>query len=415
MTDSVQESDGARIWQQMMQLREFSAPGPGTTRRAFGAEHAAARECWASELEAAGLTVRVDDAGNLVGRHGLDGLPTVATGSHLDTVSQGGDFDGVAGVVCGLEAVRHLMDQDFPVAFEVIDFLAEEPSDFGLSCIGSRGLAGTLTPSQLQLRNSEGETVAEAIRRMGGDPSRLGNGPIENRYVCFAELHIEQGPRLESLGLSVSGVSVIAGIQRWRVSFRGRQGHSGTTPMANRSDAVVASSQFTVEVNALANTMSDPFVATIGRVDVHPNVPNAIAGMVEVVLEARSGDADQQSEFSRLLAKLVESLQNSSPTEVEVETLSYQAPVALDEGVTAVVRQEIAIRGTQPLTLVSGAGHDSAHMSELVPTGMVFVRSRGGHSHSPEEFSTREDLVAGTDVLLGTLSALARKYSGTSM
>lgn len=404
------EPDGDRIWQQITKLKEFSAPGPGTTRRAFGAEHAAAREWWAGELAAAGLSVRIDDAGNLVGRYGDENLPTIATGSHLDTVSEGGDFDGIAGVVCGLEAVRQLMSAGYPVALEVIDFLAEEPSDFGLSCIGSRGLAGTLTPSQLELRDPDGESVAEAIRRVGGNPSRLGEGPVENSYLSFVELHIEQGPRLESQGLSVSAVSAIAGIRRWQISFRGRQGHSGTTLMSSRSDAMVAASRFIVEVNSLAEAMPDPFVATVGRMVVHPNSPNAIAGLADLVLEARASDGRQMTEFANSMEQLVRSLRDSSPTEVDVQTVSDQGPIALDEGITELVREQIESRGIQPVTLVSGAGHDAAHMAQVVPAGMVFVRSEGGQSHNPDEFSTQEDLVAGTEVLMGTLAALADRH-----
>lgn len=288
-----------RLNARVEQLARFTRADVPWTRRAFSPLFTEARAWLAAQFAAAGLAVSMDAAGNLIGRREGSGRCTkpLITGSHCDTVVGGGRFDGIIGVLAGIEVAHTLNEQgivlDHPL--EVIDFLSEEPSDYGISCVGSRALSGVLDAGMLRATNGEGETLAQALTRIGGKPEAL-NMPLRapGSTAAFVELHIEQGPVLEARGLPIGVVTNIVGIRRVLITVIGQPDHAGTTPMDIRRDALVGAAHLIEAAHARALSLSgNPHyvVATIGRIAMTPNVPNAVPGQVELMLEVRS-DSD---------------------------------------------------------------------------------------------------------------------------
>ncbi len=362
------------------------------------------------------LATRVDTAGNLIGRlEGLDpALGVIAIGSHSDTVPSGGRFDGIAGVATALEVVRSLRDSGTRLdhTIEVIDFLAEEPSEYGLSCVGSRGMTGSLDAHMLDLTEPGGEKLRDALRRVGGDPDRLEQARRDD-IRAFLELHIEQGIVLESRSLDVGVVTSIVGIRRIEVVFEGEADHAGTTPMALRHDALVAAADTVSSVRRVAEQLaareSGYFVATVGILTVDPAASNIVPGRCRLVIDARTTDP-------ALTARFVETIDRESAahaTAVRVSrtafrTLSDGLPVVCHQDLRAALRQSAHDLGLGEMDLPSGAGHDAAFMSRIAPSAMVFVPCRRGKSHTPEEWADREAIAAGAAVIYQAVKALDR-------
>src|SRR5690606_2338170 len=287
--------DADRLWKRVETLARFTDPQRPWTRRAFTPLHQQSREWLAQSMQEAGMQVELDAAGNLVGRRdGLRPLPPLMTGSHCDTVVDGGRFDGIIGVLAGIEIAHAMNDAGvhFDHPFEVVDFLSEEPSDYGISCVGSRGMVGLLDSAMLASPDPQGETLAQGMRRIGAAPDRL-TTPLRDQgaVAAFLELHIEQGPVLESRGLPVGVVSHIVGIRRVAITVQGRPDHAGTTPMDLRQDALAGAAQLISEARLRAASLAGKpsyVVATVGRIEMSPNVPNAVPGRVDMVLEVRS-------------------------------------------------------------------------------------------------------------------------------
>src|SRR5262245_12361715 len=287
-----------------MALAAITEPDRPYTRRSFGARFLEGRAFLSRRFEEAGLAVRIDAAGNLIGRR--DGrwqnATTIAIGSHSDTVPSGGRFDGIAGVATGLEIVRSLADGgealDHPI--EVIDFLAEEPSEYGLSCLGTRGMSGVLTPPMLDLTGPGGERLGDAVRRVGGDPDRL-DAARRKDIAAFLELHIEQGPVLETGAIDIGLVTSIVGIRRLEITFTGAADHAGTAPMTLRRDALVAAAATVTSVRRKAEELAAAgrgyFVATVGILEVEPGGSNVVPGRSRVVIDVRSTDPALTAEF----------------------------------------------------------------------------------------------------------------------
>jgi beta-ureidopropionase / N-carbamoyl-L-amino-acid hydrolase len=269
MTRATLPIDGRRLWADLMTLAEITDPDRPYTRQSFSPRFVEGREWLSRQFEAAGLDVRIDPAGNLIGRAntGRPNAGTIMMGSHSDTVPSGGRFDGAAGLIVALEIARSIKEAGIRLwhGLEVVDFLAEEPSEFGLSCIGSRGMAGELEPKLLAYEDPSGERLDGAIDRIGGQTSRLSDA-IRNDVVAFFELHIEQGIVLETRGLDLGLVTAIAGITRIEIVFSGSADHAGTTPMDLRRDALVAAAEtvtFVAEqARDLAKRGHGNFVAT---------------------------------------------------------------------------------------------------------------------------------------------------------
>lgn len=404
--------DRDRLWADLEALARFTEPESPWTRRAFTPAFDAARAWLRAAFAEAGLTVRLDACANLIGRREGSqlGLPVLVSGSHCDTVPAGGRFDGIAGVLAALAFARALNASGTVLRhpFEVVDFLSEEPSDYGVSSIGSRALAGRLSAAHLAMTDDQGETLAQAIARAGGDPAALGE-PLRRpgEIAAYVELHIEQGRVLEAANLPIGVVDRIVGIARHRIVVTGRTDHAGSTPMDARHDALAGAARVIAAVEFLAREMTgnpEYVVATIGRIAVSPNAANAVPGRVEMLLDLRAGS-------DAVLAAFPERLR----TRCDLGPLGFEiAPISLAPATdcAVVVTDAIAAAadrlGLGRRDLPSGAGHDAVNTAFLAPTGMIFIPCRDGRSHVPEEWSTPEQLYDGARVLAETLLDLDR-------
>jgi len=400
--------DGDRIWLDIMALAEITDPAQPWTRRSFTPRFREGRAWLAARLVEAGLDVRLDAAGNLSGRRGPIGARTILVGSHTDTVPGGGRFDGIAGVAAALEIARALAGRPMNHAIEVIDYLAEEPSVFGLSCIGSRAMAGKLDDTMLALAGPDG-TLAEAIRTVGGHPEQIATA--RRRDIAMAlELHIEQGRVLESAGIALGIVSAIVGIARVEIRFEGTADHAGTTPMELRRDAMVPAAETIAAVSTLAREYAAAghghFVATTGVVEVTPNAANVVPGAVRLIVEVRAETASRIEDFLVRLAAISRDAAARHRVERPVfRLLSRTDPVPCDAHLRTLLRDAALHRGTTTMELASGAGHDTAFIAGIAPAAMVFVPSKDGRSHAPEEWSEAADIAAGAEAMLGTILA----------
>lgn len=400
----------ARLLERLQVLAGITEPERPYSRVAFSELYFAGREYLRQEMESAGLTVSIDAAGNLCGRldRGNDGV--VATGSHSDTVVSGGRYDGVLGVLAGLEAVQSLAEsgQALTHDLEIIDFLAEEVSPFGVSCVGSRGLTGNLDAEILSQTDARGETLEDAIRRAGGSPAKLGNTPLRTDLRAFVELHIEQGPVLLTSQRAIGIVSGIVGITRHRLDFAGQASHAGTTPMELRRDALAAAAELIIATESEAQATAG-LVATAGEIHVHPNQTNVIPDQVHVTLEIRAERAkDGEAVWSAIMDAANRAAERRNVA-VHSQLLTPGHPIRLNQEVMKILEECANQLGLQPMMLASGAGHDSAYMAKVFPTGMLFVPSQDGLSHNPAEYTSDSDVLAGTKVLCHSLLALASR------
>jgi N-carbamoyl-L-amino-acid hydrolase len=406
--------DAGRLWARTEALSAMTLPGTPWTRRAFSPLFAQSRAWLREQFEAAGLTVELDAAGNLIGRRaGQDAsLKPLVTGSHCDTVVGGGRFDGIAGVLAGIEVAHALKEQALTLRhpFEVIDFLSEEPSDYGISCVGSRAMSGVLDAKMLAATNAAGETLAAGLRRVGGDPDALGVALRKpGDIAAFVELHIEQGPVLEAAGLPIGVVTNIVGIRRVLINVTGRPDHAGTTPMDIRCDALVGAARIVEEVYERASAMSgNPHyvVATIGRIAMTPNVPNAVPGTVEMMLEVRSDNAGVLDRFPEDMMQAVQGRLQALRLSATLTHVSRAEPTDCSPVVMDAVQEAADALGYASRRLPSGAGHDAAYVASVGPAGMIFIPCLNGRSHCPEEWIEPGQLLDGARVLYETILQL---------
>ena len=395
-------------------ISRFTLPDVPWTRRAFTPLFLEARTWLKEEFARAGLVVTQDAALNLIGRREgtKAGAKPLIIGSHCDTVVGGGRFDGILGVLAGLEVAQTLHEQKVQLAhpFELIDFLSEEPSDYGISCVGSRAFSGVLKADMLASCNAEGETLAEAIRRCGGNPEVL-TQPLRapGSSAAYLELHIEQGPVLETRQIPIGVVTDIVGIRRVMITLEGRADHAGTTPMDLRHDALVGAAQVIEACYRLASEMNgNPHyvVATIGRIAVTPNAANAVPGKAELTLEVRSNDAAVLAYFPEtLVGRVTDSLPGLGVT-LSYKALSNALPTPCSPVVMQAIESAADALGYAKLNMTSGAGHDAVYVAPTGPIGMIFIPCRGGRSHCPEEWSDPQAVLDGTRVLYQALLGL---------
>lgn len=408
--------NATRLWGRVDALAQYTVADQPWTRRAFSDLFLQGRVWLKSQFEAAGLSVHLDAAGNLVGRR--EGrnphAKPIVTGSHCDTVPSGGRFDGIIGVLAGIEVAHTLNEQGITLEhpFEVIDFLSEEPSDYGISCVGSRGLAGLLDETMLNQRDAAGETLAAGIARVGGHPQAL-SAPLRpaDSIAAFVELHIEQGPVLETHTLPIGIVTNIVGIRRFKVVVDGQPDHSGTTPMNIRRDALVGAARIIEAVNSHARGMqnSDSYVvATIGHLVLTPNASNAVPGHVEMMLEVRS-------DRPAVLDTFVDEVMSEVRANVEVLGLqlactqvSHSLPTDCTPFMVDLIEQAATALGYASMRMPSGAGHDAVYMAKTGPMGMIFIPCLQGRSHCPEEWIDPKQLLDGTRVLYETVLQIDR-------
>lgn len=401
--------NGARLNADVQALRRFGGtPDGGTHRVAYSDEDLAGREWVAALMRDAGLTVHTDPAGNLVGDlPGTDpSLLPLALGSHIDTVPWGGSYDGTIGVVGAVEIVRtlHAAGDRLRHPLRVYNFQNEEGGK-----TGSRLLIGAVAPDELEVVTASGFTIGQGIARLGGTPDDLAAPRLAPGSLgAFLEIHIEQGATLERAGIPIGVVEGIVGIRRWFVTVTGEKNHAGTTPMAQRRDALVAASRMVVAVNEVALAIPGGQVATVGRVEVDPGAPNVIPGSVRFTLEIRDLSMDGIEGVFQAAQERAQAIALETGTTVAFEPYYLSEAAPSDEAVRREVEAAADALGIAHIRLPSGAGHDAQSMAKLCPMGMVFVPSRDGISHAPGEFTAPEQITAGVDVLLGTLLALDR-------
>jgi N-carbamoyl-L-amino-acid hydrolase len=406
-----------RLWSNHLSLAEITDPEQPYMRRSFSNLYVKGREWLVERFRQAGLKVHLDKGGNLIGRRegSRSDTKTIMLGSHSDSVPSGGRFDGISGVLAALEVAHCLKDggQHLHHGLEIVDFLAEEPSEFGLSCVGSRAMVGMLEPGMLALKNSSGETLDQAVTRMGGDISKLG-GDIRNDILAFIELHIEQGPVLEREDKKVGVVTAIAGITRIEVSFLGKAGHAGTVPMSGRQDALCAAADLIGRVQHLAMELGQKnqyhFVATTGHIDVKPNAANVVPGHTSLIIDARAERREMMNEFVDALRSEANGCAKSGNVRLTTfEVLSDGLPAVCDSRLCDLIAKEARSLELPAKFMVSGAGHDAAFLSHVAPTAMIFVPCQDGLSHHPDEWATSEDLADGTTLMLRAVMALDQR------
>ena len=363
---------------------------PGRVTRTFASPAMRrANELVAAWMCAAGMKTRVDAIGNLIGHYAGEksGAKILLLGSHLDTVRNAGKFDGPLGVVLAIACIAELRRRKIrlPFAIEVIGFADEEGVRYQTAYLGSKVLAGTFNPADLERRDTGGITLAEAIRKFGGDPQRLKSARLDpKKLLGYVEAHIEQGPVLEEMNLAVGIVSVIAGQSRFKISFVGRAGHAGTTPMASRQDALCAAAEYVLAVEACGRN-TPGLVATVGQAQVEPNTSNVIPGAVNLTLDVRhQKDSARQTAVARLTAK-ARQIARARGVKVVLELVQQTPSVPCDRNLSGLLRRAARKHQAKFIALPSGAGHDAAVMAGITPAAMLFVRCKGGVSHHPAE------------------------------
>jgi beta-ureidopropionase / N-carbamoyl-L-amino-acid hydrolase len=408
-----------RLWSRIEALSRFTDPAKPWTRRAFDSQFAQGRAWLQEEFKAAGLAVEVDVGGNLIGRTPGTGrdLGALVAGSHSDTVPAGGRFDGMLGLLAALEAAQSIREQKISLVhpLEVVDFLAEEPSDFGISCIGSRGWAGVLTASDLARSLPSKGTLASAIDGVGGRAEQLSKA-IRNQdsVAAYVELHIEQGLVLAAQKAEIGVVTAIVGIRRHEVTVEGRADHAGTTPMSLRRDALVGAAGFIRAVDELARLRPSEgayLVATVGKLSLEPNAINAVPGSVRMILETRSTDETTLLQFEQELWKQTEDELNDRGLRLTRSLLSQTLPTACSPFIQSTIEEACLAAGFSSARLPSGAGHDGVFVARIAPMGMIFVPCREGRSHAPEEWAEPGDCANGASVLAETLILLDKSLA----
>ena len=408
--------DGDAVWADIMGLAKITDPDAPYTRRSFSPLFLEGRRWLAKRFAEDGLATRLDTAGNLIGRiEGTDPQAgTIMIGSHSDTVPSGGRFDGMAGLACGLEIARTLERHGIRLrhALEIVDYLAEEPSEYGVSCVGSRGLSGRLSEAQLDFTDPRGEALRDALARVGADPARLAEAKRTD-VKCALELHIEQGTVLESGRIDIGVVTAIAGITRIETVFEGAAGHAGATPMHRRHDALVAAARLVDRVRRLAEDFAARgqgyFVATTGIIEAKPNASNVIPGSARLVIDARAERREPMLEFLERLDHDSQTIvQEASVTRKRHERLSDTLPSACDERLRRLLKVGAEELGLSSTDIASGAGHDTAFLSHIAPSAMIFIPCKEGLSHCPEEWSEPHEVAAGTAVILEAVLAFDR-------
>jgi allantoate deiminase len=402
--------DPNRVLERLERLWEIGEP-PFANRPGLSQHEQTAALQVQEWMTAAGMTVGFDPIGNVVGvRPGREPqLPEVWLGSHIDTVPAGGRFDGALGVAVAVEALSRLTT-DMDRTVRVLAFRDEEGWRFGRSCLGSRALCGKLQPGELQGKDASGVTVESALARLGFSASPVPlAGWLQHPPRCFVEVHIEQGPVLSRAGCPIGSVTAIVGVAEWQLTFTGRSGHAGTTPMSDRSDALVAASSFITRLPLIIRDLPGA-VATVGSAEVRPGAQNVIPERVQLSVDLRAPTPATLDRLVAVARDLAQQAMRNHRCSVEILERSRSEPADMSEQVRTALEDGISDLGFPVLRLPSGAGHDAAILAAAsVPVGMLFVRSlNDGVSHSPEELTDPEAISVATAVLMQAVAHLAR-------
>jgi N-carbamoyl-L-amino-acid hydrolase len=408
------EIDKSRLSSEIETLAAISdAEAPAVTRVVFSPADLRARAWVKAQCSEAGLTIREDAIGNTFIRWpGSDATaPAVGTGSHIDAIPNAGKYDGVVGVLGGLEAIRALRRSGFHPkhSIDLIVFTSEEPTRFGIGCLGSRMLSGTLAPDAARnLKDNDGPPL-DAVRKAAGF-----NGDLETvklsagHYKAFVELHIEQGPLLERQKIPLGVVTSIAAPASLRISIEGSGGHAGAVLMPDRRDALCAAAELTLAIEHAARTSASDTVATVGICDVFPGAVNSIPSRVRLTADIRDTDLQRRDAVMQQIENAVQTIANNRQVSIHSEVLNADTPATCAPVVVEALSASCQKHGHEFLPMVSRAYHDSLFMSRIAPAGMLFIPCRNGYSHRPDEYASPEDIARGTLVLAETLAALAQ-------
>jgi N-carbamoyl-L-amino-acid hydrolase len=396
--------DGARVNRHLAELSRFGRnPQGGVTRLAFSPEDVAARQFAMELMRAAGLEVRIDALGNLLGRRegSVPGAAPIVFGSHIDSVPEGGNYDGDVGSMAAIEVAHTLQERGYRSRHPlVVAIWCDEES--GLT--GSAGFVGNLPAERLASLGRDGATLAERIRRIGGDPERLAEARHDPGSVAgYLELHIEQGGTLDEAGIPIGIVEGIVGIRHHQVTIAGFANHAGTTPMDRRRNALLAASELVLAVDRIVRSVPGRQVGTVGQLSVRPGAPNVIPGEVKLTVELRDLKMETiESLWSRIRAE-AEAIGSRTGTAFTFEAEPAAVAALTDPRVRSVIVAAAQAMGLAHTSLPSGAGHDAQELARIAPMGMIFVPSVKGISHSPLELTRPRDVENGANVLLQAL------------
>jgi len=399
--------NGQRIMDHIMALAEFGKnPQGGASRVAYSDADKQGREYVLGLMKSAKLDVKIDAAGNLIGQRAgsAGGLAPLLFGSHVDTVPEGGNYDGVVGSISAIEVAQTLAEHNVTTRhpLEVVIFQNEEG---GL--IGSRAMDGELTEKELDLVSRSGKTIRDGIKFIGGDVSKLADVRRRKGDIAgYLELHIEQGGTLDTEKIKIGVVEGIVGINWWDVTIEGFANHAGTTAMNNRQDALLTAAKFIEAVNRIVTSVPGRQVGTVGRINALPGAPNVIPGRVVLSLELRDLDAAKINMLFEKIQTEAQKIATESKTRFDFKEINVNIPAPTDPKIRSLISEAARDLGLTTKLMPSGAGHDAQDMARLGPVGMIFIPSVGGISHSPREFSHPEDIANGANVLLHTLLRL---------
>ncbi len=399
--------DRARLERRIAELSAIGGSGTSVTRLGLSADEQRARDLVGGWLRSRGARVWRDAAANVYGRFG-DAGPAILVGSHIDSVPEGGRFDGALGVLCAVEAVDALLDDGvrFVRPVEIVGWCDEEGARFGIGLFGSSAAFGRLPDGAAQRADRGGVTIAEALRTLGeaGDPAKAKRGAAD--LAAYLELHIEQGPRLADRGIALGVVSDIVGILHARVTVHGRQDHAGATIMSAREDALAAAAEMVLAVEAAARALPDA-VGTVGEIAVRPGAKNVVPGECMFSLDVRAREDHVVEELTRQVRGAIRRIGDARHVRSSIDVLSKVPAVPMDAKLKDLFLRSAKQVGVDAPELFSGAGHDAENAALAgVPTGMLFVRSTGG-SHNPKELATLDDAVLGARALAVALKELA--------
>lgn len=412
MTSPRVEIDAAYVERLIMETAAFGAYGEtGVWRTVYSPEWVAANDAYARWCEEAGLAVTRDAVGNVWGRlEGSEGGKSIVSGSHMDTQRPGGRYDGTLGALAGLIAIKALKEQfgQPKRSLEALSLCEEEGSRFpGTNFWGSRGITGRIAPGDAEaMKGYDDETMAEAMLAIGLDPARIPEAKRDD-IESFVELHIEQGPILEQAGLPVAIVDAITGIRHYDVLLTGVQNHAGGFPMDIRNDPAAGFAEIASGVINTAHRMGRPAVTTVGRIVPYPNRPAVIPREVRFTVDARHPVPEKRAEMYAAHEGLMREVAARRGLGISWEHYVDHEPCLSDPDLVKTFQQSAKEQGVPFMTMPSGAGHDSQQMAAIAKVCMIFVRSKDGRSHTPEEFSSIEDIVEGIRVLAAGLHKLA--------
>ncbi|MFD2202674.1 Zn-dependent hydrolase [Shivajiella indica] len=400
-----------RIEQRIFELAKYGRNEKGEGQRvAYSQGDIEGRAYFMDLMRQAGLDVRIDFAGNIIGRRdGKDpSKKPIAFGSHIDMVPNGGNYDGAYGAITALEIIEVLKENKITTnhPLEVIIFQNEEA---GL--VGSRAMAGRLKIDALGQMNASGYTIAEGTKRIGGDPDRLSEAARkEGDLAAFIEIHIEQSKVLESQGIDVAIIEGIVGIEDWDITVTGLANHAGSTPMNDRQDALIAASKLVLAVNDVVNSYEGAQVGSVGKISVPSGAPNIIPGKVEMSLQMRDLSTEKIMKMYTDIEKRAQEIAKETNTQIAFEHLNLSStPTFASKEIQEKMIQAAESLGISYIKMQSGAGHDTQEMAALGPIGMVFIPSKDGISHNPKEYSSPAQMAKGANVMLHTVLLLDKK------